>query len=86
MPRPSRYPYEVRVAACADYLIGRLGVKVIARKHGIENPNDIVYWVRRRGCFKLRKEKGTHQEPVSKLSNSNTATLEEILCESLVRL
>lgn len=55
LDRRYHHSYETRVAACADYLIGRLSLKEIAYKYGIPEPTIIVYWISKRGCFKLRR-------------------------------
>lgn len=47
------YPYAVRVAACADYLLGK-PLKEIALRHGIAEPALVIHWIRQRKCFKLR--------------------------------
>lgn len=49
-----KYSYETRVGACADYLIG-VKAAVIEHKWGVAH-SLIVYWIRQRGCFKLRRE------------------------------
>jgi hypothetical protein len=47
-------PYDVKVAACADYLIGR-PMSVITHKHGVCSVS-VIAWVKACGCFKLRRE------------------------------
>lgn len=53
-PNAKRYSYEVRVGACADYLIG-LSMNEIEHKWGTKS-SIVSYWIRKRGCFKLRKK------------------------------
>lgn len=50
--RPS-HPYEIRVAACADYLVGD-PLKAIAAKYNLPEATIVSRWIRERGCFKLR--------------------------------
>lgn len=51
-PNAKRYSYEVRVGACADYLIG-VPTKIIKQKWGVTT-SIVAYWIQQRGCFKLR--------------------------------
>lgn len=57
----SQYPYSTKVGACADYLVGKLKVNDIAAKWRIKEPSNIIYWIRQRGCFRVRRE---HQRAV----------------------
>lgn len=53
-PNAKRYPYRVRVGACADYLIG-VPTEVIRQKWGVKSTL-VSYWIKQRKCFKLRRE------------------------------
>jgi len=48
------HAYEIRVGACADYLLG-VKIEVIARKWGIADSSLIASWITKRKCFKLRR-------------------------------
>lgn len=50
-----KHSYEVRVGACADYLIG-LPVKVIEHKWGLPICS-VQNWIRKTGQFKLRNRR-----------------------------
>lgn len=50
-----KYSYEIKVAACADYLIG-LSYKEIEHKWNV--PITLATrWVKERKCFKIRRSK-----------------------------
>lgn len=48
-----KYSYDIKVAACADYLLGK-SYKDIEFKHGIY-ASTVRNWIRKRGCFKMRQ-------------------------------
>jgi transposase-like protein len=49
----NKHPDEIRIGACADYLIGKMKIDAIEEKWGIKRCN-ILYWIKKAGCFKLR--------------------------------
>lgn len=52
--RPRQYPDEIRIGACADYLLGH-PVKQVAYKWGVSN-SIIVYWIIKAG-FKTHNKR-----------------------------
>lgn len=50
-----RFSYAIRVAACVDYLID-VPTADIEFKYGVR-ATLVTYWIRKRGCFKLRADK-----------------------------
>lgn len=47
------YPAEVRIGACADYLLGK-SYLWIEGKWNIEDMSTVLNWIRKTGSFKLR--------------------------------
>lgn len=54
-PNAKRYSYEVKVGACADYLLGK-PLAYITHKWGMSH-NIVSYWIKQRKCFKLRRNR-----------------------------
>lgn len=50
-----KWPYDVKVGACADYLLGK-SIADIAYKWGVSD-TIVSRWIRNRGCFKLRRKR-----------------------------
>ncbi len=50
-----KIPYDIKVGACADYLIG-VPQDEIVYKWKVSHPT-VVRWIKARKCFKLRREK-----------------------------
>jgi transposase-like protein len=65
MPRILKHSYETKVAACADYLLG-LSIAEIEFKYKVSG-SLVYYWIRKRGCFKLRQKASTKPNRVGKI-------------------
>jgi len=53
MPRGYTFPREIRIAAVADYLLGKSLIEIeLTHKVGYRT---VLCWIRQVGCFKMRK-------------------------------
>lgn len=59
MSKGKHISYELKVAMCADYLIG-VPMSELFYKYGSSAAN-ISKWIKARKCFKLRKPKNVRQ-------------------------
>ena len=53
-PRIKKHPDEIRIGACADYLLG-VSMKDIERKYGLPDSTIVTFWIKKTGSFKIRK-------------------------------
>ncbi len=58
--RVNKYSDETRIGACADWLLG-LPTEEIAKKWGLVSNASISHWIRKAGCFQLRKTRGINR-------------------------
>lgn len=57
MSKGKRIAYDLKVAMCADYLIG-LTMEQLFQKYGGSAAN-ISKWIRARKCFKIRQNRNS---------------------------